>query len=119
MLIFIDLDFTTSPTAPPTIVQFGANSPQEIGRATQMIAPFVNGVDINCGCPQSWACAEILGAALMGKREVVAGMVGSAKEVMRREGWDGRKSVSVKIRVHKDLRFVVPRSLFPSNLILI
>lgn len=98
----------------PTIVQFGANSPLEISRAASLVAPYVNGVDLNCGCPQSWACAETLGAALMEQRELVRDMVLETRQKLRDEGWavgkekdiDNPKgrSVSVKIRVHKDLR---------------
>lgn len=111
-----DSDFTISTTGPtvPTIVQFGANSPVEVSRAASLVAPYVNGVDINCGCPQSWACAETLGAALMEQRELVRDMVVEMRHKLRDEGWavgkekdiDNQKgrSVSVKIRVHKDLR---------------
>ncbi|AEO53615.1 hypothetical protein MYCTH_2295183 [Thermothelomyces thermophilus ATCC 42464] len=111
-----DSDFTISTNGPqpPTIVQFGANSPQELARASTLVAPFSNGVDLNCGCPQSWACAETLGAALMEKRELVRDMVVETREYLRRDGWGVGKekdinnpkgrSVSVKIRVHKDLR---------------
>lgn len=109
-------DFTISTTGPtvPTIVQFGANSPLEISRAASLVAPYVNGVDINCGCPQSWACAETLGAALMEQRELVRDMVVETRQKLRDEGWAVGKekdidnprgrSISVKIRVHKDLR---------------
>ncbi|KAK3309954.1 uncharacterized protein B0T15DRAFT_481464 [Chaetomium strumarium] len=111
-----DSDFTISTNGPqpPTIVQFGANVPQELARASSLVAPFCNGVDLNCGCPQSWACAETLGAALMEKRELVRDMVVETREQLRRDGWGVGKerdidnpkgrSVSVKIRVHKDLR---------------
>ncbi|TVY82863.1 tRNA-dihydrouridine(20a/20b) synthase [NAD(P)+] [Lachnellula suecica] len=99
-----DSDFTISPAAPPTIVQFGCNSPHELSRATEFLAPYVNGVDINCGCPQSWACAETLGAALMHKRELVASMVKAAKSALVSLGHQDTKTVSVKIRIHKDLR---------------
>ncbi|KAG0649876.1 tRNA-dihydrouridine(20a 20b) synthase [Hyphodiscus hymeniophilus] len=102
-----DSDFTTSIKVPPTIVQFGCNSPIELSRATTLLAPYVNGVDINCGCPQSWACAETLGAALMHKRELVAEMVKEAKSALKRDGFEGKKTVSVKIRIHKDLRDTV------------
>ncbi|KAL3420954.1 dihydrouridine synthase [Phlyctema vagabunda] len=102
-----DSDFTTSPTAPPTIAQFGCNSPLEISRATSLIAPYVNGVDINCGCPQSWAYQEVIGAALMHRRELVADMVKAAKQSLKEEGFEGKKTVSVKIRIHKDLRDTV------------
>ncbi|KAI1386846.1 FMN-linked oxidoreductase [Hypoxylon trugodes] len=112
----------------PTIAQFGANDPTELSRAASLAAPFVNGVDLNCGCPQSWACASTLGAALMNHRELVRDMVTATRERLTRNGWDvtcppnsnsnsnsnpnpdsdtqttrGR-SISVKIRVHKDLR---------------
>ncbi|GAB1310530.1 tRNA dihydrouridine synthase [Madurella fahalii] len=111
-----DSDFTISTNGlqPPTIVQFGANVPQELARASSLVAPFCSGVDLNCGCPQSWACAETLGAALMEKRELVRDMVVATREQLRQDGWGVEKerdtnnpkgrSVSVKIRVHKDLR---------------
>lgn len=102
-----DSDFTISPNAPPTIVQFGVNSPLEISRSTTLLAPYVNGIDINCGCPQSWACAETLGAALMKERELVASMVKAAKESLKDLGYAGKKTVSVKIRIHRDLRETV------------
>lgn len=119
-----DSDLTVStPTSAggevPTIAQFGANSPLELSRAASLAAPFVNGVDLNCGCPQSWACAEKLGAALMEQRELVRDMVVETRSRLACDGWsvdlssttanpntESRKgrSVSVKIRVHKDLR---------------
>ncbi|KAK4116282.1 FMN-linked oxidoreductase [Canariomyces notabilis] len=111
-----DSDFTISTNGPqpPTIVQFGANVPQELARASSLVAPFCSGIDLNCGCPQSWACAESLGAALMEKRELVRDMVVETREQLRQDGWAVEKekdmdsprgrSLSVKIRVHKDLR---------------
>ncbi|KAI0861979.1 dihydrouridine synthase 4-like protein [Xylaria cubensis] len=116
-----DSDLTISTTGPelPTIAQFGSNSPLELSRASSLAAPFVNGVDLNCGCPQSWACAETLGAALMEKRDLVRDMVVATRQRLKEDGWgvgkeadmespEGRgRSVSVKIRVHKDLRKTV------------
>ncbi|KAI9172024.1 tRNA-dihydrouridine(20a/20b) synthase [Paramyrothecium foliicola] len=111
-----DSDFTISTQGPQvsTILQFGANSPLELARASSLAAPYVNGVDLNCGCPQSWACAETLGAALMNERELVRDMVVETRKGLAQDGWDvgmdkdkdsakGR-SVSVKIRIHDDLR---------------
>ncbi|EQL00711.1 Dihydrouridine synthase [Ophiocordyceps sinensis CO18] len=109
-----DLSISTLGPQPPTVVQFGANSPQELARASSLAAPHVAGVDLNCGCPQSWACAETLGAALMDRRELVRDMVVETRARLRHDGWAvageadvdsplGR-SVSVKIRVHHDLR---------------
>lgn len=91
-------------------MQFGANDPQELSRAASLVAPFVAGVDLNCGCPQGWACAETLGAALMERRDLVRDMAVATRRRLDADGWtrerDGGKgrSVSVKIRVHKDLR---------------
>lgn len=80
------------------VAQFASGDATEFGRAAEMIAPWVNGVDLNCGCPQSWAAKEGIGCSLMAHPEKVAEMV---KEAKRRLGRG--KSVSVKIRVHKDL----------------
>ncbi|KAI8629408.1 dihydrouridine synthase 4-like protein [Xylariaceae sp. FL1651] len=114
-----DLTISTTGSELPTIVQFGANSPLELSRASSLAAPYVNGVDLNCGCPQSWACAETLGAALMERRELVRDMVATTRRRLEADGWaTGReadmnntvgkgKSVSVKIRVHTDLRKTV------------
>lgn len=109
-----DLTVSTAGPQPPTIVQFGANSPLELSRAASLAAPFVNGVDLNCGCPQSWACAETLGAKLMEHRELVRDLLVETRSRLRNDGWAVEKeasvddpkgrSVSVKIRVHKDLR---------------
>lgn len=81
------------------IAQFASNSPTEFGRAALMVSQWVNGVDLNCGCPQSWASKEGLGCSLMASPHKVAEMVAEAKR--RLHGMN--KSVSVKIRVHKDL----------------
>ncbi|RDA87955.1 hypothetical protein CP532_3428 [Ophiocordyceps camponoti-leonardi (nom. inval.)] len=109
-----DLSISTRGPQPPTILQFGANSPLEISRAASLAAPFVAGVDLNCGCPQSWACAETLGAALMDRRELVRDMVVDTRQRLALDGWavaldadmesPRGRSVSVKIRVHSDLR---------------
>ncbi|KAH8736761.1 hypothetical protein BGZ61DRAFT_2608 [Ilyonectria robusta] len=109
-----DITVSTNPGQPVTIVQFGANVPLEMARAAALVAPSTNGVDLNCGCPQSWACAEKLGAALMGHRELVRDMVVETRQRLERDGWhvglerdiDSPKgrSVSVKIRIHDDLR---------------
>ncbi|PFH57943.1 hypothetical protein XA68_14351 [Ophiocordyceps unilateralis] len=109
-----DLTVSTRGPQPPTILQFGANSALELSRAASLAAPFVSGVDLNCGCPQSWACAETLGAALMDRRELVRDMVVDTRQRLARDGWavgldadmesSRGRSVSVKIRVHSDLR---------------
>ncbi|PBP23579.1 dihydrouridine synthase [Diplocarpon rosae] len=99
-----DSDFTLSTSPTPTIAQLGVNSPLEIYRSTLMLAPYVNGIDINCGCPQSWACAETLGAALMHHPELVCQMVDSAKSALLSLGLQHKKSISVKIRIHPNIQ---------------
>ena len=123
-----DFTISTEGVQHPTIIQFGANSPLELSRASALAAPHVNGVDLNCGCPQSWACAESLGAALMNHRELVRDMVVATRERLASEGWAVGKeedtespkgrSVSVKIRIHDDLRcFLAPEAVsFESEL---
>lgn len=116
-LIIADFSTSTLPSQPPTVVQFGANSPVELARASALVAPWAGGVDLNCGCPQSWACAETLGAALMNHRELVRDMVVETRRKLAGDGWavglekdvdsPRGKSVSVKIRVHDDLRKTV------------
>lgn len=64
-----------------------------------MIAPYVNGVDCNAGCPQSWAIKEGIGCSLMGRPELVRDMVIAAKHALR----NTNKTVSIKIRIHKDI----------------
>jgi tRNA-dihydrouridine synthase 4 len=63
--------------------------------------PYCDGVNLNCGCPQSWAIQEGIGCKLIHEPELVRDMVLAVKE---RCGKDF--CVSVKIRIHHDLRFV-------------
>ncbi|THW92190.1 tRNA-dihydrouridine synthase, partial [Aureobasidium pullulans] len=91
-------DFSTNPTEGPVIAQFASNDPIEFGRAAEMIGPWVNGVDLNCGCPQSWAMKEGIGCSMMGNPNKVAAMM---KEAKQRIG--PGKTVSCKIRIHQDL----------------
>jgi tRNA-dihydrouridine synthase 4 len=80
------------------IAQFASSDPTEFARAAELIAPWVDGVDLNCGCPQSWAIRENIGCSLMESTELVASMVRAAKARL-----PSAKSVSCKIRIHKDL----------------
>jgi tRNA-dihydrouridine synthase 4 len=104
-----DSDFTTHPAERlPTshdsrphilIAQFAASSPADFARASSLIEPWVDGVNLNCGCPQSWAIKEGIGCQLMEEPERVAEIVSAAKALLGPLG----KSVSVKIRIAKDL----------------
>ena len=51
-------DFSTNSFDRPIIAQFAAKDTVTLSRAAEMVFPFVDGVDLNCGCPQTWACQE-------------------------------------------------------------
>ncbi|XP_051031078.1 B-cell receptor-associated protein 29 [Phodopus roborovskii] len=94
-----DSEFTTNQGDCPLIVQFAANDARLLSDAAQIVCPYANGIDINCGCPQRWAMAEGYGACLINKPELVQDMV---KQV-RNQVENPRFSVSIKIRIHDDL----------------
>ena len=79
------------------VVQFAATNSADFARAAELVAPFADGVDLNCGCPQRWALAAGYGAALIKQPELVADMVHQARAA-------SNLPVSVKIRIHDDLR---------------
>lgn len=115
MLIFpptISQDFTTDFGDRPLIVQFGAHTAIDFAKAAEMVQPYCDGVDLNCGCPQSWAIQEGIGCGLMRKPELVRDMVLAVKE---RCGKDF--CVSVKIRIHNDLQWVFPSPVFRKVLV--
>ena len=37
----------------PLVVQFAARNAKEFADASELVAPFADAVDLNCGCPQS------------------------------------------------------------------
>lgn len=84
------------------VAQFAANDATQLADAVALIAPFVDGIDINAGCPQGWAFKEGIGCALLRKPETVRELV---RGVKARVGESF--SVSVKIRVDDDLSYVV------------
>ncbi|GAA5862737.1 hypothetical protein JCM3774_001901 [Rhodotorula dairenensis] len=79
------------------IIQFAANDPVQLADAAELVQPWVDGIDLNCGCPQKWAYQEGIGCALLRKPELVHDLVRSTKS---RLGWNF--PVSVKIRVDDD-----------------
>ena len=36
----------------PLVVQFAASNAEDFGMAAEMVAPYADAVDLNCGCPQ-------------------------------------------------------------------
>lgn len=80
------------------LAQFASPNGPSLADAAELIAPYVDGLDLNCGCPQKWAYHEGIGCALLRKPELVRDMVRCVKDRM---GWAW--PVSIKIRVDPDL----------------
>ncbi|KIS01181.1 tRNA-dihydrouridine synthase 4 [Cryptococcus deuterogattii 2001/935-1] len=76
------------------IAQFASPNAKSLADAAELISPYVDGIDLNCGCPQRWAYNEGIGCALLRKPELVRDMVRGAKDRM---GWGW--PVSIKIRI--------------------
>ncbi|XP_053262161.1 tRNA-dihydrouridine(20a/20b) synthase [NAD(P)+]-like isoform X3 [Podarcis raffonei] len=96
-------EFTTNQGDRPLIVQFAAKDAHVLADAACIISPFADGVDVNCGCPQRWAMAEGFGACLINKPELVQEMV----RLVRNQVENPMFSVSIKIRIHDDLKRTV------------
>ncbi|KAI9027579.1 hypothetical protein CLU79DRAFT_739820 [Phycomyces nitens] len=90
-------DFSTNANDNPVVVQFAANNGPDLAAAAELVAPYVGGIDINCGCPQKWAVQERIGAHLMSDPEAVRDMIRTVKARMD-------TPCSIKIRVHQDLK---------------
>ncbi|XP_050070115.1 tRNA-dihydrouridine(20a/20b) synthase [NAD(P)+]-like [Anopheles maculipalpis] len=87
-------EFTTNKDDTPLIAQFAANNTIDFLSASEMVYPYVDGVDLNCGCPQRWAMAEGYGSALLKTPELMADMLGTVRRNM-----PSSFSVSVKVRL--------------------
>ncbi|KAB5596178.1 hypothetical protein CTheo_450 [Ceratobasidium theobromae] len=81
------------------VAQFAANDPKAFADACELIQPHVDGIDLNCGCPQSWAYSEHVGSWLLRQPDRVRDLVRAAKD---RLGWS--YPVSIKVRVDPDLK---------------
>jgi tRNA-dihydrouridine synthase 4 len=95
-------EFQTAPADRPLVAQFAVNDPVELSRAAAAFSRYVDGVDLNCGCPQTWVLQDKIGAALSGQPELVAELVRAARATLPAD-----KTVSVKIRLRPDLRQTV------------
>ena len=67
----------------PLVVQFAVSNADDFGRAAEMVAPYADAVDLNCGCPQRSAGQPLpLGGG---------GGGGGGGEGGGRKGGEGRK----------------------------
>lgn len=80
---------------PPTVVQFAAAEARDFARSVAMVSEeAAQGVDLNCGCPQTWAIQEGIGSYWMNSKhwDRLEAMLRDARRV-------ARVPLSVKIRV--------------------
>ena len=87
----------------PLVVQFAATNAIDFAGAAELVAPFADGIDLNCGCPQRWALSDGYGAALIKEPELVADMVQQARS-------RSNLPISIKIRIQNDLRCLTIQS---------
>ena len=87
-----DGEFSTSKEDYPLVAQFAASNAMDLALASQLVRPYVDAVDVNCGCPQRWVMAEGYGSALLTKPELV-------KEMVRLTAEMAGVPVSVKVRI--------------------
>lgn len=92
-------EFSTTADDTPLIAQFAAKDNIEYLSAAEMVYPYVDGIDLNCGCPQYWAMSSGFGSALLNTPEIIQDMTSTL-----RRNFPSNFSISVKIRVQKPLR---------------
>lgn len=88
--------FTTCPEDRPLLAQFCANDPDILLAAAKIVEPYVDGVDINLGCPQRIARRGRYGAFLMDDLPLVERLVRTLSSGLN-------VPVTVKIRRFDDL----------------
>jgi len=67
----------------PLIAQFGGSDPEALARCAAMVAPYVDAVELNLGCPQRCARAGGFGAFLMESPEKAAACVRAIAAALR------------------------------------
>ena len=72
------------------VAQFASADAETLAVAAELMAPHVDAVDLNCGCPQGWAMREGMGSALIYKPELVADTVSMTRR---------RVSVPISIKI--------------------
>ncbi|KAI8895029.1 tRNA-dihydrouridine synthase [Globomyces pollinis-pini] len=104
-----EAEFKTNYNDDPVIVQFAASNGKDAADAAELVAKYVNGVDINCGCPQKWAIGEGIGSYLMTAPETVKDIVDQVKRRTAPIKMSNGQSFpcSIKIRIHDDVKETV------------
>lgn len=89
-------DFSTNDADTPTIIQVGVNNTTDLLRFVEMVAPFVDGVGINCGCPIKEQLREGIGCAMIYNEELLVEMVKAVKDK-----YGDTLRLETKIRIHE------------------
>ncbi|XP_078053024.1 DNA repair and recombination protein RAD54-like okr [Augochlora pura] len=97
-----DNEFSINKEDKPLVVQFAAKNVYDFLNAAEMVSPYSNGVDLNCGCPQRWAMKNGYGADLLKKPELVKDLIYQVRNRI-----PNPFTVSVKIRLLKDIQKTV------------
>ncbi|XP_023953993.2 tRNA-dihydrouridine(20a/20b) synthase [NAD(P)+]-like [Bicyclus anynana] len=92
-------EFVTTTYDTPLVVQFAAKSVDEFLDASKLVYPYVDGVDLNCGCPQRWAMKDGYGCALLSKPELVHNLLRTV-----RNNFPSNFTVSVKVRILQEVK---------------
>ncbi|XP_030747739.1 tRNA-dihydrouridine(20a/20b) synthase [NAD(P)+]-like [Sitophilus oryzae] len=92
-------EFTTNLMDTPLVVQFAANEIHDFVGASYLVAPYCDGVDLNCGCPQRWAKEMKLGCEMLKNPQIVYDLVRQCRNTIPKPF-----TVSVKTRILKDLK---------------
>lgn len=83
-------------------MQFAANTVYDFVGAAHMVSPYCSGVDLNCGCPQTWAKHMGIGCSMLNQPELISDIVKQCRNRINKAF-----TVSVKLRILKDIRKTV------------
>lgn len=95
-------EFATNTTDTPLIAQFAAKTVHDFIGASELVYPYVDGVDLNCGCPQRWAIKDGYGCGLLTEPDIIHSLVRNFKNHL-----PDSYTISVKIRLLKDLKSTI------------
>ncbi|KAG8858926.1 hypothetical protein FRB96_004746 [Tulasnella sp. 330] len=81
------------------IAQFAASEATSFADAAELIWPHIDGIDLNCGCPQPWAYKERIGSFLLRQPDTIRDIIHTTR------GRVGQRfPISIKIRIDSDLK---------------
>ncbi|SCU90202.1 LAME_0E07492g1_1 [Lachancea meyersii CBS 8951] len=90
-------DFSSNENDSPLIVQVGVNNVTDLLRFAEMVAPYCDGIGINCGCPIKEQIREGIGSALIYNPDLLTSMISAVKSK-----YGDKLRLETKIRIHDD-----------------